>query len=71
MKVYEEANKKANVKTPKARAPKAAPEEPKNEENVNTLDEEKTVPNTTPEVVEADQVVADEEPVRKTRKRRA
>ena len=71
VKVYEEANKKANVKTPKARAPKAAPEEPKNEENVNTLDEEKTVPNTTPEVVEADQVVADEEPVRKTRKRRA
>ncbi|MBR5823769.1 MAG: AAA family ATPase [Paludibacteraceae bacterium] len=71
VKVYEEANRKANASAPKTRAPKVAPEEPKNEDNVNTLSEEETVPETTPETQETTETVSEEEPVKKTRKRRA
>lgn len=67
MKVYEAANEKAKAGAPK---PKAVSEAPKVEENVNTLSEEKNTPETTPATQAAEEVVA-EEPVKKTRKRRA
>lgn len=70
MKVYEAANEKAKASAPKFKAARVAQVAPKTEDNVNTLSNEESVPETTPATQNAEEVVA-EEPVKKTRKRRA